>query len=210
VLAEKILASPKSGPALHAKAASIIAKHRNPADGGGSDIVKGDLASFLAEQEAFLGWAGTELKKAQQTNQLGLVAVYAKLTREFGSTVLSTRKAMANLGLDSGDLVSWDELDRILGALVNRLVYAVCRLRDERAPGGVGLQDEAAVADWLEPKLLLAAVLQPVAAAANTACGTSLPDRLVKAFKTAIADHIQDGEAQLSVSMQNEINDFHE
>lgn len=209
-LAEKILASPKSGAALHAKAAGIIAKQRNPDDGNGADVVKGDLASFLAEQEDFLGWSGTQLRLAQKTNQLSLVSVYAKLTREFGSTVLSTRKAMATLGLDSGDLVSWEELDRIIGALVNRLVYAVARLRDERAPGGVGLPDEAAVADWLEPRLLLAAVLQPVAAAANTACGTSLPDRLVKAFKTAISAHIQDGEAQLSVAMQNDIKEFHE
>ena len=210
LLAEKILTSPKSGADLHAKAAGFVAAHRMAIDVQSPGVVKGDMASFLAEQERFLGWAGTQLRMAQETGQLGLVSTYAKLTREFGSTVLSTRKGMATLGLDSGDLVAWEELDRIIVALVNRLVYAVARLRDERAPGGVGLQDEAAVADWLEPRLLLAAVLQPVAAAANTACGTSLPERLVKAFKTAIGAHIQDGEAQLSVAMQNDIKALHE
>jgi hypothetical protein len=35
--------------------------------------------------------------------------------------------------------------------------------------------------------------------------GTSLPERLVKAFKTAIGAHIHDGEAQLTVAMRNDI-----
>jgi hypothetical protein len=217
-LAERLLQAGRGLDHVRRRATDLLARPRADAPGAApaEDLGEaGTLRGYLAQQERILALTIRRIETASAARDArgNLVPDVLTITRESGlarrasDNVLAVRRQMAKQGLDSGDLIGRATFEVIIYSIANRMILGVSRLRDQRAPEFVGLETEAAAAEALEPALLIAGFLAPLARAANQAAGIGLPGWVVDAFTKAAGDHLAQGEAQLRQARQTDLTE---
>lgn len=157
-----------------------------------------DLAKRRGDLELWSSRAEATMRRALEGKDMAEFTRWQKIYLTFHAAALQARLAQAKLGIDTGDLVTRAECERLLGAFINRLCLGIQQVRDHLASRLTNIPFETEIADHLETALITRALLDPVNAATAHAAAIGLPDWIPAACQAAIADHIADGRAQLA------------
>lgn len=163
-----------------------------------SAVEGADLAQRRGDLETWSALAAKKMRGALAAGANGEFTRWQKIYLAFHGAALQARLAQAKLGIDTGELVTRVECERILHALINRLCLGIQQTRDKLAGRLTNIPFETEIADALEPELITRAILDPVNAATAHAAAIGLPEWIPAALERAVADHLAEGAAQLS------------
>jgi hypothetical protein len=169
----------------------------------------GDLRAHLEVMESHLAWSNEQLLIAQELNDEAGILTFSRLYKEFSAAVLANRLAQLKLGVDVGELLPRTEVARLFWAFASRAALAIQRIRDQLGPRLVGLSNEAEVVSRLEPTLLTELFISPWARATNLAAAIGLPGWVITDLRRAFADHIAQGDHQLTSAQAAEASATH-
>jgi hypothetical protein len=215
-LAEQLLGDRKTPAAVRRVAAGILAGRALKAAvapttdvAGDPQAAAGDLRARLDGLEHHLAWVDEQLRIAQAINDQADVLTYSRLYKELNSAVVANRLAQAKLGVDVGELLPRTEVARLFWAFASRAALGIQRIRDQIGPRLVGLSQEAEVAGRLEPVLIAELFIAPFARATNLAAAVGIPGWALTELRRAVADHIAQGDHQLSSAQAAEAGATH-
>jgi hypothetical protein len=206
-LAEKLLGDRKTPAAIRMVAAGCLVDRAQQAAvaattdvAGDPQAAAGDLRSRLDQLEYHGAWADKQLRICQTLNDEAGVLTYSRLYKDLNAAIVTNRLAQFKLGVDVGELLPRTEVVRLFRALFSRLCLGIQRVRDKVCPLLIGLNQEAEVLAVLEPVLIANLIISPVARATNLAAGVGLPAWVIIELRRAFADHIADGDQQLTAA----------
>lgn len=165
-----------------------------------------DIHARLGSLETWAGVAETHMRasisgrdaEGKPVKDPGEFAFWQKAYLAFHGAALNARLAQSKLGIDTGELIPRADLERLLTALGGRLALGIQQLRDRLAPQLTRLDYAEEIADRLEPALIIAGLLDPVAEAIHHAAGIGLPGYVAAALRAAVAEVIAQGADQLA------------
>jgi hypothetical protein len=172
-----------------------------------SALESADLAQRRGDLETWSALAGRKMRAALDAEAHGEFTRWQKIYLAFHGAALQARLAQAKLGIDTGDLVTRVECERILHAFINRLCLGIQHTRDHLAARLTNIPFETEIADHLETALITRALLDPVNAALAHAAAIGLPPWVPAACERAIADHLAAGLDQLAARRAQTLTD---
>ena len=208
-LADRLLRAGRCLDHVRERANKILAAQTPPSvlPASADDAEPGDrsLREFVGQQEDLLRGCIRRIAQANGPTPDNLTLTReSALAAKFSTNNGAARKQMAQLGIESGDLIARAAVARLVRAWFARACVALSRLRDTLAPELLELTTEAQAAAVLEPALIIAGLLDPFARVENLAAGCGLPDWFLAELRAAAADHVNPGDySPLTVSEKN-------
>jgi hypothetical protein len=171
-------------------------------EGAGATSPKDNKAQ-INTLEMFRDGYAMKLDDAMKRKDMPEIRRWNELLIETTNSIRQNKLAAEKLGLDQGDIISFDEMDRIIFAFgywsmraVDQHLDAIAAKLADLSPGF----DKRTVRAVLEPELLSKRILIPFAKASKPS-GVSLPARAVAKLSQTVGDFLEDGEALLKAEL---------
>lgn len=213
-MAKLILSDQRSSPASRAKASAIlngagitppstITGARGQDQSPPPQMPDPEWAAFMTTPGAEIDAVNTQeqlkrlrvfyLKKLETATKMGVVAdirLYTGQVIEFEEAINKNMLMAKRLGIDAGELMSREAIERFLEAFTFLLMRGVDDAIDELSKCCVGKTFPEEIRPLIEDYVLSTRILRPFRGVVNQASGLGLPQWFVEKLQTTASAHI--------------------
>jgi hypothetical protein len=120
------------------------------------------------------------------------VKMWAGLVNDTAKAVVANRLAQKKLGIETGDMLSRKECERIAYAIASRLALGVQNVIQRLAPKVAGIESAAEVAKVMESASIEELMVAPMLQAVKVESGVSLPEWFVDAINKGMSSFVEE------------------
>lgn len=160
----------------------------------GTHLAKTTLQTVEEIEKDILRYTNDQHRAEREGNREALeYATNQKL--KFQKALIEVRMRLKKMGEESGKQISKPEFEQIISAMASRAALGVHQLIQKISLDVCESETAEEAIGKLEPLVLAELFVDPFVRAAGLAAGCGMPAWVVDGIKTAIGDHIEDGES---------------